>query len=210
MLGWLRKWRWFGINNHDLLEALLGRWVEWLIYSTSIVIRIADAPIKIRKLHFPNRALNFPSSILFSCGTSTQFLVMAFPYGPSRSHKTTHYCRQDSSGRVISPTQRPLTENTQPSQATNIHDPEEIRNRSSNKPATADPRLRACGHWNWHSNVLWVSYLNFWVSVSLGVNDLAIKINNRWMVQLWHPTVYSKDLKFKQCAAEWIILKFNP
>ena len=31
----------------------------------------------------------------------------------SRSHTTTHHSRQDSSGRVISPSQRPLPDNTQ-------------------------------------------------------------------------------------------------
>jgi len=41
----------------------------------------------------------------------------------SRSHTTTHHCRYDSSGRAISPTQRPLPDNTQHSQQTNIHAP---------------------------------------------------------------------------------------
>ena len=39
----------------------------------------------------------------------------------SRSHITTHHSRQDSSGRVISPSKRPLSDNTQYSQQTNIH-----------------------------------------------------------------------------------------
>jgi len=41
----------------------------------------------------------------------------------SRSHTTTHHSRQDSSGRVISSSQRPLPDNTQHSQQTNIHAP---------------------------------------------------------------------------------------
>jgi hypothetical protein len=40
-----------------------------------------------------------------------------------RSHTTTHHSQQDSSGRVISSSQRPLPENTQHSQQTNIHAP---------------------------------------------------------------------------------------
>ena len=40
----------------------------------------------------------------------------------SRSY-TTHHSRQDSSRRVISPTHRPLPDNTQHSQQTDIHDP---------------------------------------------------------------------------------------
>ena len=41
----------------------------------------------------------------------------------SRSHTTTHHSRYDSSGRVISPSQRPLPDNTQNSQETDIHAP---------------------------------------------------------------------------------------
>ena len=39
----------------------------------------------------------------------------------SRSHTTTHYIRWDSSGRVISSSQRHLPDNTQNSQQTDIH-----------------------------------------------------------------------------------------
>jgi len=39
----------------------------------------------------------------------------------SGSHTTTHHSRKDSSGRVISSSQRPLPENTQHSQQTDIH-----------------------------------------------------------------------------------------
>jgi hypothetical protein len=38
----------------------------------------------------------------------------------SRSHTTTHHSRQDSSGRVISPSQRPLPDNTQHSRQTSM------------------------------------------------------------------------------------------
>ena len=41
----------------------------------------------------------------------------------SRSHTTTQHSRQDSSGRVISSSQRPLPDNTRHSQQTNIHAP---------------------------------------------------------------------------------------
>ena len=40
-----------------------------------------------------------------------------------RSHTTTHHNRQDSCGRVISPSQSPLPDNTQHSQQTDIHAP---------------------------------------------------------------------------------------
>ena len=45
----------------------------------------------------------------------------------SRSHKTTHHSRWDSSGRVIRSSQRPLPDITQYSQQTNIHAPGGIR-----------------------------------------------------------------------------------
>jgi len=44
----------------------------------------------------------------------------------SRSHTTTRHSLQDSSGRVISPSQRPLPDNTQHSQQTDIHAPVEF------------------------------------------------------------------------------------
>ena len=45
----------------------------------------------------------------------------------SRSHTTTQHSRQDSFGRVISSSQRPLPDNTRHSQQTNIHAPGGIR-----------------------------------------------------------------------------------
>ena len=41
----------------------------------------------------------------------------------SRSHTTTYHTRYDSSGRMISPSQRPLTDNSQHPQQPNIHAP---------------------------------------------------------------------------------------
>ena len=46
----------------------------------------------------------------------------------SRSHTTTHHGRWDDSGRVITSSQRPLPDNTQHSQQTDIHAPGWIRN----------------------------------------------------------------------------------
>ena len=64
----------------------------------------------------------------------------------SRSHTTTHHSRQDSSGQVISSSQRPLPDNTQHSQQTNIHAPCGIRTHDLSRRATADLRLRPRGH----------------------------------------------------------------
>ena len=66
----------------------------------------------------------------------------------SRSHITTHHSRQDSSGRGISSSQRPLHDNTQQSQQTDIHAPGGIRTHNLSRRAAADPRLRPRGHWD--------------------------------------------------------------
>jgi len=63
----------------------------------------------------------------------------------SRSHTTTRHSRQDSSGRVISSSQRPLPDNTQHSQQTNIHAPGGIRTHVVSRRADADLRLRPLG-----------------------------------------------------------------
>ena len=65
----------------------------------------------------------------------------------------TRHNRQNPSGRVISPSQRPLPDNTQHSQQTdkqtNIHAPGGIRTHNLSRPAAEDLRLRPRGHeWN--------------------------------------------------------------
>jgi hypothetical protein len=65
----------------------------------------------------------------------------------SRSQKTRHI-RYDSSARVISQKQRPLSDNTQQSQQTDIHVPGGIRNRNPSRRTVADPRLKLRGHWD--------------------------------------------------------------
>ena len=66
----------------------------------------------------------------------------------SRSHTTTLHRRWDSSGRVISSSQRPLPDNTQHSQLTNIHAPGGIRTHNLSRRAAADLRLRPRGYWD--------------------------------------------------------------
>ena len=63
----------------------------------------------------------------------------------SRSHTTTQHNRQDSSGRVISPSQRPLPDNTQHSQQTDIHTPGGIGTHNISRRAAVDLRLRPWG-----------------------------------------------------------------
>ena len=67
----------------------------------------------------------------------------------SRSH-TTHYRRQDSSGRVISWSQRCLPDNTQHSQQTNIHAPRWDSNPRSQQASGSRPTPQTRGHWHRH------------------------------------------------------------
>jgi len=60
----------------------------------------------------------------------------------------THHARWDSSGRVVSWTQKYLPENTQHSQETGTHAPSGVRTRNANKRAAADLRLRPRGQWD--------------------------------------------------------------
>jgi hypothetical protein len=56
--------------------------------------------------------------------------------------------------RMISPSQRPLPDNTQHSKQTYIYGAGGIRNRNPSKRAAADPRLRPRGHWGRRHAVL--------------------------------------------------------
>jgi len=105
------------------------------------------------------------------------FLCLDNPSGPRsspyRSFEIT--LRQTTlgrnlSGRVVSPTQRPLTENKH-SQQTDIRAPGRIRTRNPNKRAEADPRLRQRCHqvrlfvllfcliWAWRKYALYLHWI---------------------------------------------------
>jgi hypothetical protein len=64
----------------------------------------------------------------------------------SCSHKTTRHSQYNSSGQVISPSQRPLP-NTQHTQKTNIHARGGIRTHDRSRRAAVDLRFRTRGHW---------------------------------------------------------------
>ena len=63
-------------------------------------------------------------------------------------HTQTHQARYDSTGRVISPTQRPPPENTQYLHKTNIRATGGIRTHNASNREVAEPRLRRRGHWD--------------------------------------------------------------
>ena len=65
--------------------------------------------------------LHFNINFMFSWRDSPQWALASSFIRFSKTQTMTHHNRQDSSGRVISSLQRPLPDNTQHSQQTNIH-----------------------------------------------------------------------------------------
>ena len=77
----------------------------------------------------------------------------------SRSHTTTHHGWYDASGRVISSSQRILSDNTQQSQKTDIRAPGGIQTLNLSRREAADLPLRSLGHWDQiSSNVTGLMY----------------------------------------------------
>jgi hypothetical protein len=86
--------------------------------------------------------ISFPVALRPNAGCSLLLLEV------SRSNISTHHIRYESSGRWISSSQRPLTDNVQHSQQKHIHEPSRIRNRNLSSPAAVDISLRLNGHWD--------------------------------------------------------------
>jgi hypothetical protein len=80
----------------------------------------------------------------FNCATARSWQGLLI-IGTRRSHSDTPHS-VDSSGRVISPTQISLLDNTQHSEEIDIHALGGIRTRNPNKRTAADPCLRPRGH----------------------------------------------------------------
>ena len=101
--------------------------------------------------YFINQPLHF-SGIFVAHHQEVYFFVALRPnaghdlliFEVSRSHTTTHHSRQDSSGRVISSSQRPLPDNTQHSQRTNIHAPSGIQTHDLSRRAATDHQKVYC------------------------------------------------------------------
>ena len=87
------------------------------------------------------------------CSPLSPFQDATAPCIPGRPHYRDFKTILDTpytvvfSGRVIGQTHRPLYNNTQHSQETDICAPDRIRNRISSIRAAADTRLRTRGHW---------------------------------------------------------------
>ena len=68
----------------------------------------------------------------------------------ARRSNTTHHSQSYSSGQMTSQSHRPLPDNTQHSQQTDIYAPGGIRTHNLSKRAATDLRLRPRGHWDRH------------------------------------------------------------
>ena len=91
----------------------------------------------------------------------------------SRSHTTTHHSRYESSGRVISSSQRPLPDNTQHSQQTNIRAPGGIQTHDLRKPQTYALDRAATGTGNkqtFYTNMYKYIFIYFYIYISININ----------------------------------------
>jgi hypothetical protein len=70
----------------------------------------------------------------------------------SRLHTATRHRRYDSSGRVVSSSQRPLPDNTQHSQQTKVHATGGIRTHDPSRRAAPVLCLRPRGYWDQHDD----------------------------------------------------------
>jgi hypothetical protein len=122
----------------------------WLIYwnhltqctSTKILFRV-------QKLVVDFECSQYMFVCLFVCGTTAPQWVRASSF--MRFLKRTH--RRTTIGRTpldewSARRKRPLPNNTQHSQQTDVHAPGGIRTHSLSRRAASDPRLKPWGHWD--------------------------------------------------------------
>ena len=96
----------------------------------------------------------------------SRFFGAAAQRGPWPPHSwgscITHNDAPQSVGRVIRSTHRPLPDNTQHSQQTDIHAAGGIRTCNPSERTAAELRLRPCGHWD--RQLSWKLTVIFWAS----------------------------------------------
>jgi len=63
---------------------------------------------------------------------------------------------------VINPSQRPLPDNTQHSQQTDVHAPGGIRTHNLSRRAALDLHLRPRGHWDRQSSFITMNFMDLW------------------------------------------------
>ena len=121
----------------------------------------------------------------------------------STSYTTTHHSRQDSSGRAISSSQRPLLDNTQHSHKTNIHATGGIRTHDLSRWAAVDLRLRPPGHWDRPYQQL---HLLIIVTLSLSTPSRECQPTSVSEPSLWASFSAASTIKRKQLS-DWCVPK---
>ena len=137
--------------------------------------RILPKPIKIKSHMFPPALQALVLHKFFFSPRQPPVGHGSLIHEVSRSHTTTHHSRQDSSGRGISSSQRPLPANTQ--HTTNIHASGGIRTHNLSRRAAADLRFRPRGHWDRLSNAYlqFNKYLNLIRCIVLSVHSPELR-----------------------------------
>ena len=98
------------------------------------------------------------------------FVFLPVALGPNAGHgllTTTHHSLKDSSGRVISASQRPLPDNTQHSQETDIHAPGGTGTHNLSRRAAVELCIRPRSHWERHNHSLQNLKSTNWISCFL-------------------------------------------
>ena len=120
----------YSFNFYELLEQTLNG-IDLLYYVNKHIFKSIYSSVDIADFSFADYYSSSKCRYSLAAGLTLR-LLMSYIYGApildvSRSHTTKQHSRQDSSGRVISSSQRPLPDNTRHSQQTNIHAPGGIR-----------------------------------------------------------------------------------
>ena len=109
------------VEGRNVYRRILCVYIQARVEGRNVYRRILCVYIQARV-----EGRNVYRRILFLLGAT----ATSTPSGPGPSHSRrfldhtqTHHTRYDSSGRVISPTQRPLHDNTKHSQQTDIQSP---------------------------------------------------------------------------------------
>ena len=110
---------------------------------------------------------------------------------------------------MISSSQRPLPNNTQHSQKTEIHAPAGIRTHNLSRPATAELRLRPRSHRDRHSNCCYTK-----TNITLFTNGLRNEKNLRGAEHETNPIASSQtggklNLEFTDIVSLPACIKFN-
>jgi len=94
---------------------------------------------------------------------------------------------------VIGPTQRPLPDNTQHWQETDINAPGGTQNRSPNNQAATDLPLRPHGHWNGKIRILSDDNSCLTLVLYIIMNLLSLMLSSFWSLPSEAPSGWSWD-----------------